>query len=83
MTEKGRNLDLSSDAEPAPRPTASGAASGRGRFLGVQFECCDVYSRVYPNREQTAYTGRCPRCGKQVEFLIGSEGTRSRFFRAY
>jgi hypothetical protein len=82
MTDKGRNLDLSSDAVPTPRPATSKDASG-SRFLGVQFECCDVYSRVYPNRDQTAYVGRCPRCGKQVEFLIGSEGTSSRFFRAY
>jgi hypothetical protein len=82
MTDKGRNLDLSTGAEPTPRPAAGGAAPG-GKFLGVHFECCDVYSRVYPNREQTAYVGNCPRCAKRVEFLIGAEGTSSRFFRAY
>jgi hypothetical protein len=45
--------------------------------------CCDVYARVYPNREQTAYEGRCPRCGKQVEFRIGAGGTDARFFQAF
>jgi ribosomal protein S27E len=82
MTDKGRNLDLWSDAEHSPRP-ATGKDAPEGGFLGVQCECCDVYSRVYLNREQTAYVGRCPRCGKRVEFLIGPEGTSSRFFRAY
>ena len=80
MTDKGRHLDLSSGAESASRLAADGAAPG-GKFLGVHFACCDVYSRVYPNRDQTAYVGHCPRCAKRVEFLVGSEGTDSRFFR--
>lgn len=77
MTDKGRHLDVSSGGEehPAKRPES-------GQFLGVHFECCDVYSRVYPNREQTAYVGHCPRCAKKVQFQIGEGGTSERFFRA-
>ena len=52
------------------------------KFLGVVFECCKVYSRVYVNRSGTAYTGACPRCGKRLTLKIGPEGTNSRFFRA-
>ncbi|MCG8451443.1 MAG: hypothetical protein MI725_17895 [Pirellulales bacterium] len=62
-------------------PAAPQAAEG-GKFLGVHFECCDVYSRVYPNRERTAYLGHCPRCARQVKFLIGAGGTDARFFSA-
>lgn len=52
------------------------------KFLGVVFECCRVYARVYINREQTAYQGGCPRCGKRVEVKIGPGGTQTRFFTA-
>jgi hypothetical protein len=57
--------------------------SSRRRFLGVQFNCCNVYSRVYVNRQASAYEGRCPRCARPVTFKIASGGTDSRFFTAY
>ena len=79
MTDKGRHLDVSSGGEPGRSNSKPSAA---GKFLGVHFECCDVYSRVYPNREETAYVGHCPRCAKKVQFLIGEGGTSDRFFRA-
>ena len=79
MTDKGRHLDLSSPGESERSSSKSECA---GQFLGVHFECCDVYSRVYLNREQTAYVGHCPRCARRVQFLIGEGGTSERFFRA-
>ena len=40
-------------------------------FLGVQFDCCGAYARVYRNKEGTAYVGRCPRCMRSVSFQVG------------
>ena len=55
----------------------------RKRFLGILFQCCRVYGRVYTNETETAYEGRCPRCGMKVRVPIGPTGTEQRFFAAY
>lgn len=52
------------------------------KFLGVFFECCNVYGRLYQNKDGTAYVGRCPRCMAALKAPIGSGGTNQRFFRA-
>jgi hypothetical protein len=57
--------------------------SARSRpYLGVRFECCGVYARVYRNRQGTRYEGRCPRCLRALSVRIGAEGLADRFFRA-
>lgn len=50
-------------------------------FLGIWFECCHTYGRLYKNAAGTAYIGRCPRCMRPVSVKIGGEGTSRRFFR--
>ncbi len=76
----GDHLDISSDPDPGePR----GRAGGGRRFVGIRFACCDVYTRVYVNRTETAYEGCCPKCSRRVKLRIGPEGTDSRFFVAY
>ena len=74
------HLDISS--EPS---TSAGTSAGRQqrRYLGTMFACCGVYTRVYVNRQETAYEGKCPKCSKRVQLRIGSGGTDSQFFTAY
>lgn len=63
-------------------PDDPGAASGARPYIGVEFACCGVYTRVYRRPEQTRYDCRCPRCLRMVTVHVGPQGTSNRFFRA-
>ena len=52
-------------------------------FLGIVFECCHTYGRIYRNADHSAYEGRCPRCMAKVRVRIAAGGTNQRFFTAY
>lgn len=54
--------------------------SNKRAFLGIWFECCHTYGRLYKNANGTAYVGRCPKCLRPVNVRIGGEGTSRRFF---
>ena len=52
-------------------------------FLGIMFECCNVYGRIYKNNEGTYYIGKCPRCLREIRIRVGEGGVSQRFFKAY
>ena len=55
--------------------------AGKRPFLGVMFDCCKVYTRLYLHRNGLLYEGRCPRCRKQVRFVVGQGGSETRIWR--
>jgi hypothetical protein len=77
----GEHLDLTDDVSGQGKRDRKEANAGR-RFVGVQFKCCGTYSRIYINRDETAYEGNCPKCAKRVRLEIGHGGTDARFFTA-
>jgi hypothetical protein len=76
-------FDASNDPNVRSRreTPADGSAPTRP-FLGIRFECCKTYGRIYRNAQKTAYTGKCPSCFAKVTVPIGNEGSSTRFFTA-
>lgn len=52
------------------------------KFIGILFECCNIYRRIYINKEKNGYEGRCPKCRGEIKVKIGQGGTDTRFFKA-
>jgi hypothetical protein len=77
-------LDSQFDASSEPVTWVAPAPSRRFRpFIGIQFQCCGVYSRIYLNNAETAFAGNCPRCGKRIQFPVSEDGSSERFFTVY
>jgi hypothetical protein len=80
MEEPAYHLDIEGLGGP---DAADSAATLRGRpWIGIHFDCCGTYTRIYRNPEGTAYNGFCPRCGRKVRLKVGPGGTDARFFVA-
>ncbi len=76
--EPAYHLDIEALADDDP----DRQAALRRPWLGIHFECCGVYARVYRKPEDKMYRGQCPRCLRRVRIHVGPHGTGSRFFRA-
>lgn len=81
-----RQLDLIVDSDGTLRdgneaPSAAGQ-SGDRPWIGIHFQCCGVYTRVYRQRDATSYDGRCPKCAAKVSLRVGPDGVASRVFTA-
>jgi len=77
------HLDIRSMDDSTGRTDGEQPAGLTGRpWVGIRFDCCGAYTRVYRNLEGTAYQGRCPRCGRAVTLRVGEGGTSARFFVA-
>lgn len=72
-------LDVSGLNRPEAGESINGGAGGRP-FIGVKFNCCGTYQRVYRSADGSMYRGRCPKCMRAVEFKVGPGGSDSRFF---
>ena len=57
--------------------------SNKREFLGVLFECCNVYGRIYKSKDGSCYRGMCPKCMKSVTIKVQQGGSSERFFRSY
>jgi len=59
----------------------AGEGIPKRQFVGIIFDCCNVYQRIYMNKSKTSYVGYCPRCCKKVEFKISPYGSKDRFYK--
>lgn len=86
MGETHGKLDLVLESDGTLRDVteapASGGSAGDRPWIGIHFQCCGVYTRVYRHRDATSYEGRCPKCAAKVNLRVGPDGVASRVFTA-
>jgi hypothetical protein len=71
------SLDLYDDDASQPQ-----APQSVRPHIGIYFECCGVYARIYRTPDSSEYSGRCPKCLATVRARVGRDGTTQRIFRA-
>ncbi len=79
--QPGLDILSTPDGEFTVDPSAEQGVAMR-RWIGILFECCGVYARVYRRPEERKYDGRCPQCGRRVIVRVGPDGVSGRLFRA-
>jgi len=50
-------------------------------WLQVTFTCANAYQRVYRGTDGRSYVARCPKCAKDMRFVVGPGGTSQRAFQ--
>lgn len=81
MSDPDYILDIGQLRETETESSTPPNLAGRP-WIGMRFDCCGVYTRIYRNSEGTHYLGHCPRCLKKVRLAVGPGGVSSRFFTA-
>ncbi len=81
MDQPAYHLDIEGLQDPLTDGVSSESLRGRP-WVGIHFDCCGAYTRLYRNAEGTAYRGHCPRCLAKVSLKVGPGGTNARFFVA-
>ncbi len=52
-------------------------------YIGIRFDCCSVYQRIYREPDEQIYAGRCPKCLKMVRVEVDPQnGKAVKFLRA-
>lgn len=51
-------------------------------WVGVHFECCGMYRRIYRRPADSSYVGHCPKCSHRISLSVGPDGVDARIFRA-
>ncbi len=72
---------VEAQAQDAVITDAAAAKTGRP-YIGILFECCGAYMRVYRHPGRPEYRARCPRCLRPVRLRVDKDGTDARLFRA-
>lgn len=68
--------------DQSPTDSSRGGAIDHRPYVGIHFECCGVYARIYRDPGAMRYAGRCPKCLRELTLRVGPGGTSSRIFRA-
>ena len=79
----GRHLDITDRDGASTTDRKSHATVDSDRvWLGIYYECCLAYSRVYRRRNELSYRGRCPKCGARVSIRVGPQGIAAKMLVA-
>ncbi len=77
-----QHIDVISSAEGDYHTAKPPRKRPARRWVGVRFDCCGVYTRIYRRPQARAYRGRCPRCRRLVTLRVAAHGVQARIFRA-
>ncbi len=53
------------------------------KFISVLFKCCNVYNRIYINKEENGLPWQMSQVPQVRKVQIGEGGTDTRFFEVY
>ena len=81
--EKDYFVEIDGIREAAAADDDPPITQSRRKWIGVTFDCCSAYTRIYRNRKGTAYQGHCPRGSRSVRVGIGPGGPVARFSIAH